>query len=637
MKNDLMFWAWWAWEPISFYKLTGSVPGASDISDENLNKWYDSIHSEKTIAAMHKIGINCAITHFYKGFGLEFEKKEMQRTAKLVSDCHKYGIKVFGYTQYGSIFHETFFKEVPEAVNWIQVDKQGQPLLWWGAEYRYLPCINRSQFTDYLKKCIKYGIEKIGLDGLHFDNFYSRPCYCDVCRQKFRDYLNENYVDKLNELGVESTDTAEIPDEAALLEPLADAPLVVAWCKFKKQTMSALMHEIYAYARSIKNDIMLLANPSTIRGFMDQGAMRSTDIWQIGNQAQFLWAEGGNHPGIREGGLVHQVNFFKTAETIGHRVFSTTWKHAIEGNGLADCVEDVCLNTAESAVFGADPGSNWLLRPTNDGELFATTEKLLTDELNRYFNFIKDNSDIFVGSRPVSEIAIYLSAEARCKNYQQSYGGFLTTQQVLLEKNIQFDLLFSEQSEKSMNYSCIIIVDAERLAASEIEFLKAYVKSGGKLLLAGSCDKRLLGANSANIVHCELCESWAEYIKGTYTSCIHLPPDAGNFIAALRKLIGHDLAFEIDSPDYVLSEVRCSKMGTMLLHLLNYQNTVLANDVKISVDTSRIAGGIRCVLLNPDSKEKTELTGILTNNTISYDIPPFKTYSILKFTGNIYD
>lgn len=637
LNNDLMFWTWWAWEPIYFYRRMGQVFGVSDISNDNLDKWYAAVHSEDVVASMRKIGVNCAITHFYKGFGLEYEKQEMRRTADLVRLCHKHEMKVFGYIQYGTIFHETLFREVPEAANWIQLDSQGRPLLWWGEKSRYMPCIHRPGFLSYIKDCIKFGIETIGLDGLHFDNFYSRPCYCPVCRQKFRDYLKDNCSEKFDELGVESADAIEMPEETVFSYPLADAPLVRAWCEFRKQAMNELMSELYAYARFLKNDIMLLSNPSTIRGLLDQGAMRSTDIWQIGTRAQYLWAEGGNYPGIRKNCLVHQVNYFKTAEAIGYRVLSTTWKHNTEGIGLPDSKEDIGLNQAESAAFGAEPGDNWLLRPTKTGEIVAGAEKHLTDELSKYYRFIKENADVFSASRSLSGTALYLSETARYSNYRRTYGAFLTAQQIILQNNIQFDLLFSEQSERLTNYSCVIIVDAEKLASSEIMHLKTYLNSGGKLFLAGNCDPRLLAevnmTNNGNIRYCQLSCDWSECVKADYTTYVYLPSDAQHFVTALRDLAGYDMC-EINAPNYVFSEVRRCQPNTIALHLINYQNTVFAHGATVGIDANQISVETHAVLLNPDNPAPKSLTGISKNNTILYKIPPFKTYCILKLTEN---
>ena len=39
-------------------------------------------HSEDTVRKMKKAGVNLVITHFYKGFGFEIEKEEMEETRR---------------------------------------------------------------------------------------------------------------------------------------------------------------------------------------------------------------------------------------------------------------------------------------------------------------------------------------------------------------------------------------------------------------------------------------------------------------------------------------------------------------------------------------------------------------------------
>ena len=615
MKDNLMLWAWWAWEPIYFHRLAGNVPGAKDISPDKLGEWYENVHSEETIAYMSRLGINCAVTHFYKGFGLEFEKKEMLRTAEFVRTCHKYGIKVFGYTQYGSIFWESFIKEVPEAVDWFQLDEKMTPRTWWGKEYRRIPCINKKEHFDYLQKCIKYGITETGLDGLHFDNFYSRPCYCGECRKKFREYLAAN--------SLPDAENAEIPPEESL-KGSSFSPLVNAWISFRQDLMNSLMREIKSYAKSLKSDIMLLYNPMLLH-VDNRRAVRSVDMWDIGSNAQFVWAEGGNFPGIRKNCLVHQVNYFKISEATGSRVLSTTWKDDVEGLGLPESPEEISLNMAESAAFGAEPGTNWLLRPTVSGKFRGMEKKPLVDEMQKYFHFIKDNQNLYVNSFSCADTAVYLSKSARYHNFQAAYQKFLTIQQMLIQKHFPFDILFTEQGDKIFNYSTLIIPDTEYLSPDEKGMIKSFLDKGGKLMLIGNGDIEFSQRPERISIYLPRAD-WTGAI-GDYTTYISLPPDASEFAGELEKLIGKDWVFKLYAPDTLVCEFRRAASGEYLLHLLNYKNTEKLNGttVEFNFDCLKLKN---CVdFLNPDIQGKKVLTASVSENI--YNIPEFQTYGVL--------
>ena len=158
-----LYWAWWGWEPWEHHRRAGGITGAVDGSSHWLHQWYDRLHTEELVELMAKVGVNMAITHFFKGFGLQHERAEQQRTAQLVRLAHKHGIRVIGYCQFRSLYYETFMLEEPSAENWIQRDPSGKPVPYYGKQYfRWMPCIHSQEFRDYTKRAVRVGIEGNG-------------------------------------------------------------------------------------------------------------------------------------------------------------------------------------------------------------------------------------------------------------------------------------------------------------------------------------------------------------------------------------------------------------------------------------------------------------------------------------------
>ena len=128
----------------------------------------------------------------------------MDMAAKAAAIAHKYGMKVDTYIQWNTMAYETFFAEVPEAQTdlWYQVDVNGKPiLLTYGYQqsFRYRPCFNHDAYMEYYKeKIIRYAVEKIKTDFIHFDNFdYNYPPEADfnpATIAAFRKYLKEKYT-----------------------------------------------------------------------------------------------------------------------------------------------------------------------------------------------------------------------------------------------------------------------------------------------------------------------------------------------------------------------------------------------------------------------------------------------------------
>lgn len=175
VQGEPLYWAWWGWEPLAHYRRMGRMVGGVDARSPTIEQWFDRLHSEPLAKQMAGLGINLAVTHFFKGFGLVAERAEQQRTATLVKFAHAHGIKVIGYCQSGSLYYEQFLAEQPRAAEWIKRDEKGELRTWGGAKFRWAPCILSREFRDYMKQAIRVGLQEVGLDGLHFDNDYSVP------------------------------------------------------------------------------------------------------------------------------------------------------------------------------------------------------------------------------------------------------------------------------------------------------------------------------------------------------------------------------------------------------------------------------------------------------------------------------
>ena len=555
-------WAWWGWEPLQFYQTSQSAVELPPNFAEDMHAWYDLLHSEETVKAAADLGIDFAVTHFVKGFGLANERAEMENTRMLAERCHRHGIRVCGYLQFGTLFHRQFFQETPEAQEWIQVKEDGTPQWWCGNPERYLPCVNADEFFSYLKQVIRIGLTETGLDALHFDNFYSRPCYCPRCRQAFR-----------AETGM------ELPAESLLEQtdsPWTD-PVLLTWIKWRCARLAKRQRELAEYARSLKPDTLIIWNPSPIRGLLNQPALRATDPRQLGPTTGFLWAEGGNFPGVaKDGKLVHQVNFYKTAEALDYRVFSTVWTRDREGDGLPARAAAIELYLAEAMVFHGCLGTNWLLRPGRLQEfLNCGWNNPMISAFARYVAFFRKHEDIYAQSQPANPIAVQLDYDECIADYQNLYGRFLLLQQILLQNHLPFDLSFTPDQHHS------------------------------------------LVLNTATA----LPEAWnaREFITGDYRSASSLPSGHEELARQWTASAQDSLPCQVlQAKNTTVAELRRLEDGRHALHLLNYQATDEPAVITFRSSLSTVH------LLTPENEATLSpaSNGFLT-------LPPFRTLATL--------
>lgn len=533
-RRKQLFWAWWGWEPMSYYRRPGA-PIASVADDQRvpLEEWHRLLQSEETVVAAAGIGVNCIVTHFIKGFGLAHECEEMAETARLTEICHRHGITVFGYTQFGTIFPTTFFEENPEARHWIQLNEDGSPALWNGCADRYLPCPLSDGYMRHMKKCIDAGLAH-GLDGLHFDNFQFRPCYCPRCRETYR-----------REVG------AELPT-ADVLEHTPYAPEVRRWTQWRCDKLTHCMRELGDHARAGRPDVRLIWNNMPINGTRDRRLWNGADFYEQGRNADLLWSENTHFPCVLDGVPIHQVNDFKTAEAMGYGTFSTSWKSQYTASALPHEPGEVALLSAETTAWVASPGNNWLMRREYLRQL---PDGVLCREWSRQMSYVHAHEQLFYSSRGCGEVALYLDRRRTNEDFPRNYGGFLSLQQLLLQKHIGYDLVFSGQEERLSSYP--VVLSLFPLALGEA-FEQAHT------VLTYAPDTLAVNLDS--------------YFKDYK---VPLPARADELARQIRQTLGERELELLDAPETVLMERRLADDGHHLLHLVNYDHRALTHGVRV--------------------------------------------------------
>ena len=618
-NSEYLFWTWWAWETQSNYRRIGKIYGSGPKNPKEVNEWSTKIHGEDIISQVADLGINCAVCAFYKGAGIKAEWSEMEATKEFVERCHKKNIKVFGYVQFSIIYYETMLDEIPDLHDWIKIDKNGKPVLWCEEYYRYMACLSNPKLLPYLKKIVKFGVEEIGFDGLHFDNTYSRPCYCPRCINKFRESLKDKYKSPWEEIAITNLDNTLIPllpdNPNAPVSGLITDPIYRDWANYRNKELNDTVADLRGYCESLNPDIMLLFNPNCIRGPLNQTIKRGANPINFGAKDQYLWAEGGNHPGVEGNNLVHQVNYFKTGDAAGNRQFSTTWVHT-EGNGLSLNEESLALNTAETAAFGAVPGANWLLRPL-PGESSDTNleKKNLTELLKKQITFIRDRLDLFHASKSDAQIALIYDYDSMVFDFARNYCNFLVLQEVLLRNHISYVILSTENLKDIHNYSTAILPIHPNKEFIKNPLLSKFIAQQGKLI---SFDNSNL---NGDIVYYRK-DNWQACVDGGFRTITTLPEDSDQFAAFIKNECSNAINFAGDISDKVLIECRITKDNRHILHFINYNNK--ENVKKITINFKDKTS--KAIIHSPEFAENIKITA----DNGKFVLPEFKTWLLME-------
>ena len=397
MKEKLpVVWSYWGHEPLRHLRRMGNDGDSIFTLGDWVEDWYDHIHSEELLKKASEAGINVIYTHYFKGFGLEIEKSEMEQTRSLCEKAAKYGIKVLGYCQLGSLYNETLSDEIDNLEDWAIRDASGALVSWLGQYYRWSPCFNNRDFVDYIKKVIRYGLEHVGLSGFHFDNSYNVACHCPRCTQAFRDYLTKHVKDPEKEMGLKHFRHVRIPREDPAEE--THDTLYIWWLRYKADLCADVHRELFAYVKEVGGEqAIVLHNPCfprpgktfARRGFEPSRVSEDCDYIFAENSVGYIRAEDGRIKG--------QVDAFKFGERFGYRVFDTCWTHNHQGKArLPENREEVVRFVVQSMIYTGLCGSPWTVRSLKDGHKNLLENSPLSAALKEAFGYYHKYKDYFL-------------------------------------------------------------------------------------------------------------------------------------------------------------------------------------------------------------------------------------------------
>jgi hypothetical protein len=434
----------------------------------------DRAESEDTLRRLKAQGVEVFHTHLYKGFGMAAETPGMEQTKHTAEIAHRLGLKVDTYVQWNSMMYETFFAEEPRARNWIQRDAGGLPiLLTYGYQqsYRYRPCFANQEYLDYLKKVVRYAVEEVRTDFIHFDNFDLNPepdsCHCDACTRGFRAYLNRKYApaQRRERFGFENVDFVNPPqwnwqNPPSRMQVIYD-PAIQEWIAYRCQLMSDALHQMATFAKSLNPEVVIEINPHGITGG-NRAWEAGIDHSRLLKWTQAFWTEESIDPGfVADGRLLSHIRSYKLARTYR--------------NVLMTYISDNPVAMAEGLAFNQTIG-------------FAGTDPLRPPML-RYIDFYRKNRDLFIGTQDVANVAVLRSYPSIAYNQRNVQLATILVEQALIQGRIPFDLVFDEHLADLSKYKVLILPDTECLSDAQLALIRNFVAGGGGLVATGQAGR----------------------------------------------------------------------------------------------------------------------------------------------------
>ncbi len=458
-------------EPLLFYLRRGRRA-------EDWPRTYERQHAPENIRKMAEAGVRSGRLHFYKGFGLALEMPEIEKSRQMAELMHKLGMKVSVYVA-GTMFTESFYREVPEAERWEQRDQDNKAVPYSGTQtYRHFACPNEPAYRAYIKRVLDIAIDQVKTDEIFFDNvfFQAEPksCRCPRCLKAFEAFLRRKYPTR-----EAATLRFGMPD-ASYIKPnewfhynrpedldVLDDPILQEWTAFRAESLANNCADYYRHIKA--------RNPKIAVGFNLKGIYGTNRIWRNavyhplyrGLVDFSCFDVGGMEARLdaRTGAMVSEIRSYKMARTVGF-----TYQ---EGGRALDFAVHMAFNPQKHV-----PGFGYAGGPSAEG-----AERILTADAEFFREY---NERYYTDTENIADVAVLRTWPSMAYSIGGTLVPTILMEQTLIQHKVPFDIIFDEEMDKIGRYRAVILAGQECLSKQWADKLREYARGGGTVIFTGN-------------------------------------------------------------------------------------------------------------------------------------------------------
>jgi hypothetical protein len=595
-----------SWEPLVFRVRRdgdGYVP-----SPEQQAAWQRE-HSPEMVARLKALGVNFVMMHCYKGAGLEAERQSMADAVRFSRLCHDADLHVGVYNYSGAFLWEPFFRENPQARDWVALDLSGNPVTYGRAKYRYYWNRSHPQAEAFYRKLVKFAVDDIQTDLVHFDNYVVGPGNDPVSIDRFRKYLAATFTpEQLSQMGIGDPDTARPP--AAGSPPL----LLRAWQDFCCRSLAESYWAMGQYARSLRPDVLVECNPNGVRPTIHP----PVDHGRLLQGGEAYWVESGR-VGWAKGRLTSRIRHYKVGRAMDNMTFDYTLTPLEMAESMAfnlDCLGCVCWFEYGQVV--SMPGSKEPMSPA----------------LEQSIRFYRARRDLLRGTRVVADAAVLRSFPSLVFGDPKQAALTARAEDLLIENRRCFQILHDHQLGDLGRYRALVLAGCAALSDQHVEQIRRFVSQGGRVCVigpAGTHDQWMLPRDKP-----ALDDLPAESVVRV--------SETGDWLAAIDRACGQrslivrtarpksDGAAQPDSPGGEATPGLCAELteqsARRLVHLVNYRSDGPIREVAVTVQVPPGCGVRAVTLASPDHDADYPVPFEEHGGTVRFTVPRVGVYEI---------
>jgi len=584
-----------SWEPLLFRVRRDGSEGYIPTAEQRAA--YLLEHSPEMIEKLKALGVNFIMMHCYKGAGLEAERESMADAVKFAKLCHDAGLYVGVYNYSGAFIWELLFKEIPQAREWVILDKDGKPLMYGTATYRYRWNRNHADAQTFYRQLVRFAVNDIGAELLHFDNYEYGPGQDANSVQRFRNYLDDTFTDEqLKKMGIENLDTIQPPMTGSTENMLRQA-----WLDFSCKSLTSSYHEMSRYARTLRKDILIECNP----GGPANRIIPPVDHGNLLQGGEAFWDEG-RQPGYKNGQLHSRIRTFKVARRMDNIAFTYTTTGLEMAESIAfnrDCLGCICW--FEYGKLVARPGSN----------------APVSNTLAPFIRFFRTRRDLLREAKVVADVAVLRSFPSQV--FANSKYSMLTYQveQAFIENRICFQIIYDYHLNDLKRYRALVLAGCIALSDEQIKHIRQYIKSGRQVCVIGPVathDEWMLPREKPAL-------------DDLPTTSVVRIGENDNILDAVRRACANQLSLSLQAEPGLCSELT-EQPGRRLIHLVNYRADNPTKNIKISLRLPAESHVKAVTLVSPEREHGLEMTFKEQAGVVTFAVPQVSIYEIAVVT-----
>ncbi len=546
-----------SWEPLLFrVRRDGSAAYTPTQAQRDA---YEREHSPEMVARLKSSGVNFVMMHCYKGFGLSAERESMEDAVRFAKLCHEEGLHVGVYVYSGAFGWELFFKEMPQAKDWVVLNAEGKPTTYGSATYRYYWNRNHPDAQAFYRGIVQFAVRDIRTDLLHFDNYTVGPGSDANSTERFRAFLREQFTSRqLAQMGISNLAEAKPP-----MTGPSDNLLRRAWLDFSCESLTDSYHDMSRYARSLRGDILVECNPGGV-GESISPPVRHGELLRGG---EAFWDEG-PPPGYQNGRLQSRIRTYKVARRM---------------NNMAFCYATNPLEMAESMAFNLDCLGciGWF----EYGEIVEKpgSKKPVSTAIAPFVRFFNGRRELLRDASIVADVAVLRSFPSQVFAEPSFVNMTADAEQALILNRVPFQIIYDGHLNELARYPVLLLAGCVALSDRQIERIVRYVQQGGRLCIvgpAGTQDEWMLPRNRRPF--------------DDIPSAKRISTAEGDWVVkAIHDLCAGKVSLLVEGPDGLCAELTEQK-GRRSVHLVNYRSDRPAENiiVRLRLPNEKKAKGV---------------------------------------------